>query len=208
VSRRPAEPLTPHDRLLWRRLAATVRPLRPAPADEPATPPAEAAPPARSDKFVSGPGDFVVYVPRAPDRADGGPAPPTGPPPPPLPPPPPSPLAAATLDGVWDRRLAQGRVEPELVLDLHGHGEAAAHALVERRLAEAAARGLRVVLVVTGKGLRGHAAPDPRGRGLLRRRLPDWLELARTRPLVAAIRPAHPRHGGGGAFYVVLKRPR
>lgn len=190
MSRRPAEPLTPQDRAHWRRLAATVRPLRPAPADTPAPPKGESSTPA--------PAPAPPAPAPAPARAAAAkPAPPPAPP-----------LAAATLDGAWDRRLAQGRVEPELVLDLHGHGEAAAHALVERRLAEAAARGLRLVLVVTGKGLRGHVAPDPRGRGLLRRRLPDWLELARTRPLVAAIRPAHPRHGGGGAFYVVLKRPR
>lgn len=194
MSRRGHEGLSPADRALWRRLAATVRPLRPEPqpdAPPPAETPAPAAEPAPAGPAASGSS--------RPARAAASRPPPA--------PPPPPPLAQSTLDGAWDRRLAQGRVEPELTIDLHGHGEAAAHALVEARLAEASARGLRLVLVITGKGARS-AHPDPRGRGVLRRRLPDWLELARTRALVAAIRPAHPRHGGAGAIYIVLRRQR
>jgi DNA-nicking Smr family endonuclease len=186
--------LSPADRALWRRLAATVRPLRsePQPDAQPAAGPA--APAADAAPTVPATGGSGRLARAGATR------------PPPAPPPPP-PLSQATLDGAWDRRLAQGRIEPELTVDLHGHGEAAAHALVEARLAEAAARGLRLVLVITGKGARS-AHPDPRGRGVLRRRLPEWLELARTRPLVAAIRPAHPRHGGAGAVYIVLRRAR
>mgnify|MGYP005844072349 CR=1 FL=1 len=196
MSRRPAEPLSPQDRAHWRQLIASVRPLRPAPAaPDPASAAPERLPPAASAPPVQG------AAPPPPRAAVVRP-----PPPPPAPPRPP--LEAATLDGAWDRRLAQGRVEPELVLDLHGHGEAAAHQLVEQALHDAAARGLRLLLVITGKGLRGGGAHDPAPRGVLRRRLPHWLELARTRPLVAAIRPAHPRHGGLGAVYVVLRRAR
>lgn len=76
--------------------------------------------------------------------------------------------------------------------------------LVERRLIEAAAAGARVALVVTGKGTRG---PEDR-RGVIRSGLGDWLSLPRLRPIIAATRPAHPRHGGGGALYVILRRPR
>jgi DNA-nicking Smr family endonuclease len=41
----------------------------------------------------------------------------------------------------------------------------------------------------------------------LRRELPFWLEEGAFRIHVAAYQPAHPRHGGGGAFYVWLRRP-
>ena len=34
------------------------------------------------------------------------------------------------------------------------------------------------------------------------------LETPALRPYVAALRPAHPRHGGSGAFYVILRRSR
>lgn len=82
--------------------------------------------------------------------------------------------------------------------------QAAAHEEVERRLADAAAQGRRVALIITGKGSRGTGDR----RGIIRASLADWLSLGRTRPLIAALRPAHPRHGGQGAFYVILKRAR
>jgi DNA-nicking Smr family endonuclease len=97
-----------------------------------------------------------------------------------------------------------GRVRPDMVIDLHGHSVEAAHAIVEQRLLDAATSGQRLILVVTGKGSRG---PLDR-RGVIRESLADWLQLSRLRPMIAAMRPAHPRHGGGGAFYVVLRRAR
>jgi len=54
------------------------------------------------------------------------------------------------------------------------------------------------VLVVTGKGIRGE--------GVLRRSFPGWINHADIRPLIAEFAPAHQRHGGGGAWYVFLKR--
>jgi DNA-nicking Smr family endonuclease len=183
---RDRDGLTPHERALWRRVAASVRPLpgRALP-HEPASPPAVAAPEPRPMPVPP-----PMPVPRRlaePPRFQ--------------PPPPPE---QATLDGQWDRRMRMGRVEPDLTLDLHGHGLEAAHGLVERRLADAAERGCRLVLIVTGKGSRG---PADR-RGLIRANLSDWLQLSRVRPLIAAVRPAHPRHGGAGAVYVVLRRQR
>jgi DNA-nicking Smr family endonuclease len=41
--------------------------------------------------------------------------------------------------------------------------------------------------------------------GVIRRRLPEWLAAAHVRPLVSGYAPAHPRHGGAGAFYVLLR---
>ena len=46
------------------------------------------------------------------------------------------------------------------------------------------------------------------GGGVLRSQLPHWLEAPSLRPYIAALRPAHPRHGGGGAWYVILRRGR
>jgi DNA-nicking Smr family endonuclease len=63
---------------------------------------------------------------------------------------------------------------------------------------------VRVLLVVTGKGARGGEG----GRGVIRAALPHWLETPALRPYVAALRAAHPRHGGAGAWYVILRRRR
>ena len=49
---------------------------------------------------------------------------------------------------------------------------------------------------------------DPERPGILRQAVPGWLDEPDMRQLVAGYQPAHPRHGGGGAFYVRLRRKR
>lgn len=74
------------------------------------------------------------------------------------------------------------------------------------------ARGLRFVLVITGKG--GHRRdPDdagfiPEGAGVLRHAVPRWLRETPMRPLVTGVYNAHLRHGGEGALYIQLSKRR
>lgn len=103
-----------------------------------------------------------------------------------------------------DRALSRGQRAPEAKLDLHGLTLAAAERAVVHFLADSAARGLRVVLIVTGKGLRLEGGKVFGGR--IRAEFPAWLERPDNRALVAGMRAAHPRHGGTGAFYVLLRR--
>lgn len=103
-----------------------------------------------------------------------------------------------------DRALARGRRRPEATLDLHGMTLAAAERAVAAFLSEASGRGLRVVLVVTGKGLRMESGRVFGGR--IRAEFPGWLERPENRLRIAGVRAAHPRHGGSGAFYILLRR--
>lgn len=113
------------------------------------------------------------------------------------------------LDGGWDRRLASGRIAPDVTVDLHGHNLASAHALLETRLADALIYGCRVMLVITGRPPRADShKTSERPRGLIRQQLPDWLAASPHRHAIAAIRGAHPRHGGAGALYLILRRKR
>jgi len=110
-----------------------------------------------------------------------------------------------TLDAGWDRRLARGLVAPDSILDLHGHNLATAYDLLDRRLDEAIRAGARLLLLVTGK------PPSPGAgarRGAIRAAVGDWLHASRHAGSIAAVRNAHPRHGGAGALYIVLRRPR
>ena len=110
-----------------------------------------------------------------------------------------------SFDRDIDRALSRGRRAPEAKLDLHGMTLAAAERAVARFLEEAAALDLRVVLVVTGKGLRSDG--DRVASGRIRAEFPSWLERPANRARVRGLKPAHPRHGGSGAFYVLLRRP-
>jgi DNA-nicking Smr family endonuclease len=103
-----------------------------------------------------------------------------------------------------DRALARGRRRPEAKLDLHGLTLAAAQQAVSAFIAEASGQDRRVVLIVTGKGLRLDGGRVLGGR--IRAEFMAWLERPENRARVAGVRPAHSRHGGSGAFYVLLRR--
>ncbi|UYY58553.1 Smr/MutS family protein [Sphingomonas sp. S2-65] len=114
---------------------------------------------------------------------------------------------ANTLDASWDRRLSRGLVAPESSIDLHGHSLASAYDRLDRGLDQAIRRGDRVLLLVTGKPPRPESE-RPHARGAIRAAVGDWLASSRHAERIAAVRGAHPRHGGTGALYIVLRRPK
>lgn len=124
---------------------------------------------------------------------------------PPMPTPQALPLAAGLAPGLDRRtamRLRRGRLDIEARIDLHGRTREAARAALAGFLARGRDRGLRCVLVITGKGLRGE------GSGVIRAELPHWLNDASLRPWIVAFTEAQPKDGGAGAFYVYLRRRR
>ena len=112
------------------------------------------------------------------------------------------------LDASWERKLAKALVHPDFTLDLHGHSLDAAHARLNSGLAQAGAMGARLVLVITGRSRPVEAADRGHSRGAIRAKVIDWLALGPHGSRIAAVRPAHRRHGGAGALYVVLRRPK
>jgi DNA-nicking Smr family endonuclease len=117
--------------------------------------------------------------------------------------------AQNTLDGSWDRKIGTGQILPDRTIDLHGHNLAAAHHRLDRGLDDAIRDGARVILLITGRAPRSGASRiDLPLRGIIRESVGDWLAASRHRPSIAAVRNAHPRHGGAGALYIVLRRPR
>jgi DNA-nicking Smr family endonuclease len=184
-----ARRLSPDERAAWALLARTVRRLHaeaPAPHAAPDVPPVPAPPPA------------PVRAPRKTPAA----APPSPPPPPPARRP------VDTLDSSWEKRLRRGALVPDIAIDLHGHSLSAAHARLDQVLAEARATGIRVVLVVTGKPRASGASGERAGRGAIRAEIGHWLETGRHADAIASVRRAHPRHGGDGALYVILRRKK
>jgi len=116
---------------------------------------------------------------------------------------PPVPIGQRTLDGSWDKRLRNGSVEPDRILDLHGMNLDRAWSAIDRGLEQAVARGDRVLLLITGHHRPGE---PPVQRGKIRAAVHDWLAASRHASSIAAVRGAHRRHGGGGSLYLILKR--
>lgn len=196
--RRGPRALTPEDEEIWDKVARTAVPMHPRrrgplvqtpPAAVPAV--AEEAPrPARIPQFRLGesanPARGHDILPPFPDRLHGAPV---------------------RMDRRAYDQMKRGKLVPEARIDLHGLTLAQAHPELVRFVLAAHARGLRLLLVITGKGKPAtDEGPIPVRTGALRHQVPHWLHMAPIGPLVLQVGPAHLRHGGGGAYYVYLRR--
>ena len=115
----------------------------------------------------------------------------------------------AGLDRRTSERLRKGQLPIEARIDLHGMTQERARGALDHFIATAAERGLRAVLVITGKGSAGWSDPwsTPRS-GILRANVPRWLHEQPNGPRILAFSEAQPQDGGGGALYVLLRRRR
>ena len=97
-----------------------------------------------------------------------------------------------------DKKVRRGQQTISGRLDLHGFTQDAAWSALPTFLRTQQAQGSKCVIVITGKGAGG--------RGVLRENFLRWLEMPEAAGLVSGYAQAHPRHGGGGAWYVYLRR--
>jgi DNA-nicking Smr family endonuclease len=114
-----------------------------------------------------------------------------------------APPPLAPLGRRLKQRVARGKQAIDARLDLHGLTQSEAHAVLLRFLRNAQARDARLVLVITGKGVRGDGE-----RGVLKRQVPHWLGLPEFRSLIVGFEDAHVAHGGEGALYLRVRRAR
>ena len=106
-------------------------------------------------------------------------------------------------------RLKRGKLTPEGRIDLHGMTLAQAHPALNAFIARSYAQNKRLVLVITGKGKdRDDGGPIPVRLGILRHNVPHWLQVPPLAQMVLQVSEAHGKHGGGGAYYVYLRRRR
>lgn len=180
-TRKPSE----EERRLWRLVTQDVAPLRPSaaaplpPPESPPPPPSRPAPPGQRPAAAA---PKPAAPAAAPKRLRSGDL--TG------------------IDGHRADRLRRGKQEIEGRLDLHGMRQIEAHDALIGFVAAAQRAGKKTLLVITGKGSFSN------GDSVLRANVPLWLNERPLRDKILAITPAHPRDGGSGALYVVLKRRR
>lgn len=182
--------LTAEEAAIWDKLAATVTPLHPRPVKKVTQPQVSlgGAEPETMEKAMQ----RVAPVLRNPVAAPPGKLART--------------LPDPGLDSHWDRKLKAGSVQPDFTLDLHGHNLDRAYDRLMSGIAQARAMGARTILLVTGKPRPVAAADRADKRGAIRAKVLDWLAASGHHSAIAAVRRAHPRHGGDGALYIVLRR--
>ena len=113
------------------------------------------------------------------------------------------------LDKKTAQKFKRGEFKIERRLDLHGYTEDEAWEAVNNFVKNAYIDNLRCILIVTGKG-RPHPEDDeimPR-RGILKEKVPQWLNSNILRPLILSVSYSQIKDGGSGALYVLLRRKR
>ena len=188
--RRTRRPLGPEEQALWSEIASTIRPLSsrerlvlpdlPAPVPQkPATSPVPRNPLT----------PFEIATRARPEPKISLPTPKE---------------PVLRMDARAYMRMRRGKLAPEARIDLHGMTVVEAHSALIGFILRSSDAGLRLVLVITGKGKDG-GGPGARG-GVLRHQVPHWLHLPPLGPRVLQVVEAHVSHGGAGALYVYLRR--
>lgn len=187
--------LSPEEADLWRSVARTARPIHSQKLHLPDPPPPVDPPPMAHAKPRLSP--FLLGEKhRTPEKRDISPSLPDllG-------------QAPLRMDANTHAKMTRGKLQPEARIDLHGLTLAEAHPELIRFILNAHSAGLRLVLVITGKGKRREdSGPIPQRMGALRHQVPQWLQLPPLGPAVLQVSEAHLKHGGGGAYYVYLRR--
>ena len=175
-------PLTAEDHALWSEVARSIAPL-----------PGRILP----ESIVAAPAQIKDHAPPSLHLSPAPSHPKTRPEKPALPP-------LARLEKRTLRALVRGSAEIEGRIDLHGMRQIEAHGALNAFLHRAHHSGIKLVLVITGKG----SGTDSQGeeRGVLRRLVPHWLADPGLRRIVLGYESAARGHGGEGALYVRLRR--
>ena len=96
--------------------------------------------------------------------------------------------------------MKRGKLEVNAKIDLHGFTEDQAFSAVKTFILSSFYSKKRNLLIITGKG------SSITKSSVLRTKLPEWLNLEGIRERIIRFSSASNKHGGNGAFYVLLKK--
>lgn len=108
-----------------------------------------------------------------------------------------------------EQKMLRGQIKIDSTLDLHGMTQEEAKDATVNFVKMAKKNNLNIVLIITGKGISKDNKDDGYrnryARGVLNQNLPNWLKLPQIRNDINGYRYANIRHGGEGAYYILLK---
>lgn len=114
----------------------------------------------------------------------------------------------ADIDRNTMRRFKRGEFPVEAVLDLHGYTEQQAFDAVHKFISSAYLSSKRCVIIVTGKGLNHQDEDIFAAKGVLKQRVPQWLDSDDLRQMILTYIHPTERLGGTGALLILLRRKR
>ena len=111
-----------------------------------------------------------------------------------------------------DLYLSNNKIEKEIIktIDLHGFSLENANNVIEEFIIQCFKQNVNKIIVITGKGLRSKSIRNPyvsKDLSILKHSVPDFIKSkSNLMKIIKKIEEAKIEDGGGGAFYIYLKR--
>lgn len=112
------------------------------------------------------------------------------------------------IDKNTAKRFRRGEFGVEAELDLHGYTEKKAYDAVFHFVKSSYSQGKRCIIIITGKGTRKDDDDIFTSKGILKERVPQWLNSEELRPYILSYIHPDKKLGGTGALYILLRRKR
>ena len=109
-----------------------------------------------------------------------------------------------------DSKVKKKKILKIRTIDLHGYTLDEANKIIENFIKKAFSENVNKIIVVTGKGLHSENEKDPyvsKDLGILKYSVPEFiLNNKILMGMINEIKDAKLEDGGGGAFYIFLKK--
>ena len=111
-----------------------------------------------------------------------------------------------------DLYSSNNKIEKEIIktIDLHGFSLENANNVIEEFIIQCFKKNVNKIIVITGKGLRSKSIRNPyvsKDLSILKYSVPDFIKLKpNLMKIIKKIEEAKIEDGGGGAFYIYLKK--
>ena len=106
----------------------------------------------------------------------------------------------------------KNQIQKEIIktIDLHGLSLQNANNIIEEFIIQCFKKNVNKIIVITGKGLRSKSIRNPyvsKDLSILKHSVPDFIKSkSNLMKIIKKIEEAKIEDGGGGAFYIYLKR--
>ena len=109
-----------------------------------------------------------------------------------------------------DSVVSKKKTEKIKTFDFHGFSLDEANTTIDKLIKESYKNGIKKLVVVTGKGIHSDNEKNPyssKDLGILKYSIPEYIKNnSELMKLINEIKDANIEDGGGGAFYIFLKK--